>query len=140
VVDDPTPAVQVAGPDAKQTQVLGGRKAGLVQKGGDLFQGKRQVTELFGERIRVLVGQVRGTAVQQADSAGAVEDVEVEHWPEDTESTATGGDQHVPGSARQHRPKVLDPLGVVKDQQPCLSFSQLVTDRSDRRGGVGSGW
>ena len=128
VVHDPTSAVQVCAAGGEQLDVVGGGQLGLVQVGGGLFQGQRQVTEQLSKGVGVVVGEPGRPAAQQGDGFGVGKHVEVEHRAEVAETATAGGDQDVAVPAGQDRPDVVDVLGVVEDQQPALSASQLGTD------------
>ena len=95
------PAVQVCAPAAEQAQILLRWRAGLIEVGGGLVKGEREVTKLGRELPCLGLGQSGCPAAEQDDGVGPVESVQIENTAESAESAAPGRDQHMPGSAGQ---------------------------------------
>ena len=136
VVDDVTAGEQRRPTMDELPQVLLRVHPGLLHVGGGLRHGQRQVAE-FGGQIRSASssGGRRQPFQQQRHGLGPVEDVDLQPPTQRPPARVAGRDQDVSALGRPERGDVLDPFGVVEDQQPVRPVRQMRLEPFDGVGG-----
>jgi hypothetical protein len=110
---------------AESAQIVARRQVGLLQIGGGLRGGQRQVAQLGGKLVGQLVVQIRNAGPQQRHRLRPGQHVHLQPPADRAPAREAGGDQHVPGPAGPVVGDVGRPLGVVEDEQPTVPVAQL---------------
>ena len=116
---------QVGSAGAEPAQIVGGWEVGLLQIGGGLRGGQRQVAELGGELVGQILAHGRNPGPQQGHRLRPGQHVDLQPPAQCSPAGSAGGDQHVAGPAGPVVGDVLRTVGVVEDQQPAVSATQL---------------
>ena len=107
-----------------QLEVVDQADLGLLDIGGSLLEGERQIAEELGERRIPHPGR-QGRRRRNATDSCRRSSVEAERVGHPPPGRIAGGDEHVPmATQRQQRLELLGSLGTVIDQQPTLAAAQ----------------
>jgi hypothetical protein len=129
-----------------QTGAEGQQLSGSVVRCGQLFRrqsdGRAERHRVagrggtVGEAVRVSGGKVREVGLQQSDRLVAGKHVDVDRPRNPGPGRVPAGDHQLPRAVGQPRNQVVAFFGVVEQQQPARSATQMPAQRVDRdRGG-----